>query len=48
MTGYKPFTIRQACNTERVDAEKRPDGCWRIHRSTVVQLKDQGLPALSA
>ena len=44
-TGYKPFTIRQACNKERIKgAYKARDHAWRIPHASLLDLLTNGLP----
>jgi hypothetical protein len=43
-TGYSKFTLRQACNKERIRAEKGPDGQWRIPHAEIVKIQNEGLP----
>lgn len=45
LTGYTAWTIRQACNKNRIKAHKGEDGRWRIPRETIAQLQEEGLPA---
>ena len=45
LTGFKPWTIRQACNKGRIKASKGDDGRWRILNDEVVRLQEEGLPA---
>jgi hypothetical protein len=47
-TGYKPWTIRQACNRKRLKATKGDDGRWRIPHEELIRLQEQGLPAEEA
>jgi excisionase family DNA binding protein len=47
-TGLAEYTIRQACNTGRIDAEKAGNGKgseWRIPHATLQQLLQSGLPS---
>jgi hypothetical protein len=45
LSGYAEWTIRQACNTERIDAQKGDDNRWRISREEVRRIQAEGLPA---
>jgi hypothetical protein len=45
LTGYKPWTIRQACNTGRIKGKKGDDGRWRVPHEELVRLQEEGLPA---
>lgn len=43
-TGYKPFTIRQACNKGRIQgAYKGRDNAWRIPRDSLLDILKSGL-----
>ena len=48
LTGYKPYTIRQCCNTGRISEEwtnkHHRTGEWRIHRDAVDSIQNHGLP----
>ena len=44
LTGYKPWTIRQAANKGRIQSQKSPDGQWRIPHEEVTAIQNQGLP----
>jgi hypothetical protein len=42
--GYKPFTIRQACNKGRIEgAYKGRDHAWRIPRNSLLDILTNGL-----
>jgi hypothetical protein len=43
-TGYGEWTLRQACNKGRVQADKGPDGKWRISRAQITRIVNEGLP----
>jgi hypothetical protein len=43
-TTYKAWTIRNACNTGRIRAEKGGDGNWRIPHEELVNIQNNGLP----
>ena len=45
LTGYKEWTIRQACNKGRIKGKKGDDGRWRVPHDELVRLQDEGLPA---
>jgi len=45
LTGYKPWTIRQACNRGRISGRKGDDGRWRVPREEVARLQQSGLSA---
>lgn len=51
LTGYRPYTIRQCCNTGRIgDDWKVKDlrtGKWRISRDAVLWIQNHGLPPAS-
>ena len=51
-TGFKPYTIRQACNVGRIKADwrrKHPrTGRWRIHRDAILWIRNHGLPAFDS
>jgi len=42
-TGFSAWTIRQACNTGRLEADKSPDGKWRVSRETLLKIQNEGL-----
>jgi hypothetical protein len=48
LTGFKPYTIRQACNLGRIKPDwlrKDPrTGRWRIHHDAVQWIRNHGLP----
>jgi hypothetical protein len=44
LTRFKPWTIRHACNTGRIKANKGPDGKWRVSHAELRKLQDEGLP----
>ena len=44
-TQYKEWTIRQACNENRISGKKGDDGKWRIPHAELVRLQEEGLPA---
>ena len=45
-TGYKPFTIRQACNKERIKgAYKGRDRAWRIPHASLLDILTNGIPS---
>lgn len=43
-TGFTPWTIRDACNKGRIEADKGPDRKWRISHETLLEIQDKGLP----
>jgi hypothetical protein len=45
LTGYKAWTIRQACNRGRIKGKKGDDGRWRVPHDELVRLQEEGLPA---
>jgi predicted site-specific integrase-resolvase len=45
VTGFKPWTIRQACNKGRIKGRKGDDGRWRVPHDEVLRLQEEGLPA---
>lgn len=45
LAGYKPWTIREACNKGRIKGRKGDDGRWRIPQAEVVRLQEEGLAA---
>lgn len=50
ITGFKPYTIRQCCNTGRLKDDWKEKhyrtGEWRIHRDAVEWIQNHGLPPL--
>jgi len=46
ITDYKKWTLRQACNTGRIRAEKATNGQWRIPREQVEEILEKGLPTV--
>jgi hypothetical protein len=50
LIGFKPYTIRQSCNTGRLKddwTEKHyRTGEWRIHRDAVEWMQNHGLPPI--
>jgi len=46
LTAYKEWTIRQACNKNRVQGHKGDDGRWRIPHEEVMRIQEEGLPAV--
>ena len=48
LMGFKPYTIRQACNLGRIKPEwlrKEPrTGRWRIHHDAIEWIRNHGLP----
>jgi len=51
LTGFRPYTIRQCCNTERIRDEWRNKhyrtGVWRIHREAIDWIRNHGLPPVN-
>lgn len=49
---YRPWTLRQACKTGRVESidasgvRKLADGSWRIRWDVAESIRDNGLPAV--
>jgi len=43
-TDYSAWTLRQACNTGRIEGEKGVDGKWRVSHETIVAIRNHGLP----
>ena len=45
LTGFKEWTIRQACNKGRIKGKKGDDGRWRLPHEELLLLQEAGLPA---
>jgi len=46
LTGYKEWTLRQACNKNRIrGAYKASDRSWRIPHTAIEQIQAYGLPS---
>ena len=45
LTGYKAWTIRQACNRGRIKGKKGDDGRWRVPHDELIRIQAEGLPA---
>jgi excisionase family DNA binding protein len=44
VTNLSEWTVRDACNQGRINADKSSDGKWRIPRDEVVRIQNRGLP----